>query len=119
MRHVRPLLLTLTASAGLAALIAWSTTAWRFNTASQDTEALLSALFDAEAQLKNKKHQHQTGSVPTVPPPIRTVDPHMRIALQSQRPLRQVSTQNGADCRNQGGIPVPVSYTHLTLPTTD
>ena len=115
MRHVRPLLLTLTASAGLAALIAWSTTAWRFNTASHDTEALLSALFDAEAQLKNKKHQHQTGSVPTVPPPIRTVDPQMRIALLSQRPLRQVSTQNGADCRNQGGIPVRPEVINVML----
>ena len=119
MRLVRPLLLTLTASAGLAALIAWSTSAGRFKTDSHDTEALLSALFDTEAQLdsadqtfgKAKRAEQRrldpsTGSVPVVPAPAETVDPQVRIALLSQRPLRQVSTQEGAACRTQGGTPV-------------
>ena len=119
MRLVRPLLLTLTASAGLVALIAWSTSAARFHTASKDTEALLSALFDDEAQLDSEEQPLQApqraeeqrvdpsaGSVPALPAPSESVDPQVRIALLSQRPLRKVSTQDGADCRTQGGTPI-------------
>ena len=121
MRLVRPLLLTLTASAGLVALIAWSTNAARFNTANEDTDALLSALFEADDQLEaanqspnganGTKQKQQTiqrfsAIAPAVPPPIESVDPQVRIALLSQRPLTQVSTQGRALCRRQGGTPV-------------
>ncbi|MAF41144.1 MAG: sporulation protein SpoIID [Cyanobium sp. ARS6] len=121
MRLVRPLLLTLTASAGLAALVIWSTSGGRSNTASQDTEALISALFEADdnhrgsdqapsSAGKRQREQRSTdpsaAAVPPVPAPTETLNPQVRIALLSQRPLRQVSTRNGAGCRHQGGIRV-------------
>ena len=119
MRLVRPLLLTLTASAGLVALIAWSTSAARFNTANQETDALLSALFDAEDQAvaanqspggasgaQPQSPDRFTAITPVVPPPGQSVDPQVRIALLSQRPLLQVSTQGRAGCTRQGGAPV-------------
>ena len=110
MRLVQPLLLTFTASAGLAGLLAWSTIAGSSNTASQDSEALLSALFEADEQsshsaasVMHRDADHRSGTAPAVPPPIKTTDPQLRIALLSQRPLLRVSTRGGAGCRSQGG----------------
>ena len=107
MRLVRPLLLTLMASAGLTALIVWSSGTGRVHTDSQDAELLLSTLFDAETQSNNDGHELPTASAPEVPAPSESPDPQLRVALLSQRPLRQISTQGGAGCRKQGGIPVP------------
>ena len=106
MRLGRPLLLTLMASAGLAALIVWSTGAGRVHRDSQDAELLLSTLFDAETQSNSEDHELPNASAPEVPAPSESRDPQLRIALLSQRPLRQVSTQDGAGCRKQGGMPV-------------
>ena len=106
MRLVRPLLLTLLASAGLAAVVVWSTRAVRFHSDSQDAELLLSTLFDAETQSKSSDQVPPIASGPEMPAPSESPDPQLRIALLSQRPLRQVSTQDGASCRQQGGIPV-------------
>ena len=41
-----------------------------------------------------------------MPAPTETLDPQVRIDLLSQRPLRHVSTQDGAACRTQGGTTV-------------
>ncbi|KZR89605.1 SpoIID/LytB domain-containing protein [Synechococcus sp. MIT S9508] len=106
MRLVRPLLLTLLASAGLAALIVWSTGPGRVHSDSQDAELFLSTLFNAETHSSSDAHELPRVSVPEVPAPSASVDPQLRIALLSQRPLLQVSTQDGAGCHKQGGIPV-------------
>lgn len=113
MRLLRPLLLILTASAGLASLVAWVTSSGGSDSASQDTEALLSALFDSEDQSRStaplsdpQQSAQRSAAVPVVPPPIATADPQVRIALLSQRPLLHVSTQGGEACRSQGGVPV-------------
>ena len=113
MRLVRPLLLILTASAGVASLIAWITSTGGSDSATQEAEALLSALFDSADQSRSTANfsDHQEGlqrstAVPAVPPAVATADPQLRIALLSQRPLLQVSTQGGAACRSQAGAPV-------------
>ena len=106
MRLDRPLLLTLMASAGLAALIVWSTGAGRVHTDSQDSELLLSALFDAATRSNSDDRVLTPASAPEVPAASDSLDPQLRIALLSQRPLRQVSTEDGAGCRKQGGSPV-------------
>ena len=72
----------------------------------RQAELLLSTLFDAETQSKSSDQVPPIASGPEVPAPSESPDPHLRIALLSQRPLRQVSTQDGASCRQQGGIPV-------------
>ena len=109
----KPLLLTLTASAGLSALIVWFTHLGSGNSANQDTDALLSALFEADERnghsapaTSHRDPDQPSGAVPAVPPPITTADPQVRIALLSQRPLLRVSTAGGAGCRLQGGNPV-------------
>ena len=113
MRLGKPLLLTFTASVGLAALIVWLTGDGRGTTTSQGTEEVLSALFAAEDRQslatdasKNREPDQLSKTVPVVPPPVPTADPQLRIALLNRRPLLRVTMRGGADCRSEGGRPV-------------
>ena len=113
MRLGKPLLLTFTASVGLAALIVWLTGDGRGTTTSQGTEEVLSALFAAEDRQslatdasKNRESDQLSKTVPAVPPPVPTADPQLRIALLNRRPLLRVTMRGGADCRSEGGRPV-------------
>ena len=122
MRLLRPLLLILTASVGVAALVGWSTGVDRFRAQSSETETLLSALFEADEQTQpatasasRSASEQSPTPVPAVPPATATLDPQVRIALLSQSPLHRVSLEGGAQCTNQTGSPVGIAALNRLL----
>lgn len=122
MRLLRPLLLILTASVGVAALVGWSTDVDRFRAQNSDTETLLSALFEPgeqpqppTASVSRSASEQLPTPVPAVPPATATLDPQVRIALLSQNPLDRVSLEGGAQCTNQAGSPVGIASLNRLL----
>ena len=113
MRLLRPLLLTLIASVSTAATVASLTGGFSSSSSSSETEALLSALLDGDhsatrspQQLTNRASERDPDQGIVASHDDHSIDPLLRVALLSQRPVRVVQPQGKSTCRTGAGVPV-------------
>ena len=127
MRLIQPLLLTLTASVAAAASVVVLTDGLTVWSSSLETDAMLSALVNGDHSATRSPHQstdrasiRDTTSVHAISPDGYSIDPLLRVALLSQRPVRIVQPQGRTTCSTSEGAPVsPVTLRKLLRGTTE